>query len=189
MNESVPYRKKRKWLAGLLAMFVPGIGHMYLGLMQKGVAIMMLLALNICGIVFVSMEFGDNVLSIVLLSLLIPIIYFYNLFDALQSAEMVNDRSAAGPAGYGWPGENGWNGLPPAAAEAKQAYQAPKATAGGTGLILLAAGGLVLLASIGFEWPRKLMTEGGSLMGGAILIGCGVYLWFRERRVRADGRD
>lgn len=83
--------KKRKWLAGLLAFFIPGTGHLYLGQMAKGISIMFLTSLNISAIVFAGMSF-DEPLIIVLLALLLPIIYFYNLFDAIQSADVVNQR-------------------------------------------------------------------------------------------------
>lgn len=198
MNDTMRIRRKSKWIAGLLAMFVPGTGHMYLGLMFKGVAIMMLLGLNICGIVFTAVELNGNVLSIVLLSLLIPILYFYNLFDALQSADLVNDRSRAVEWGYGWPGQNGWNGndTPPSPEGAPlqqpqpyQAYQHPSVNGGGTGLVLLAAGGLVQLTVIGFEWPQRLLHETGSVAGGIVLIAAGVFMWMKERRMHPDGHE
>lgn len=85
------YPRKRKWIAGLLAFFVPGTGHFYLGQMVKGIGVMLLLAMNIVSIVF-AVEQLNNVLAIVLLSLLLPIIYFYSLFDAIQSTDVVNER-------------------------------------------------------------------------------------------------
>jgi len=83
--------RKKKWLAGLLAFFIPGIGHFYLGQMAKGIAIMLLISFDICAIVFATTQIQQP-LIIVLLSLLLPIMYFYNLFDAVQSTDVVNQR-------------------------------------------------------------------------------------------------
>lgn len=97
-------KRRSKWAAGLLAFFVPGIGHMYLGRMTKGISIMLLLAANITAIVDRATVEPVNVLSIVLLSLLFPIIYFYSLFDAIQSTDDVNEKLAA---------KAGWQSYPP----------------------------------------------------------------------------
>jgi len=91
--------RKKKWVAALLSFFIPGTGHFYLGQMTKAVTIMMLIAFDICAIIF-AVDKLDNVLIIVLLSLLLPIIYFYSLFDAIQCTDAVNDRFAM----RGWPG-------------------------------------------------------------------------------------
>ncbi len=83
--------KKKKWLAGLLAFFVPGIGHLYLGLMTRGIVIMLLIAFDICAIVFANDQIRQP-LFVLLLSLMLAIMYFYSLFDAVQSADAVNQR-------------------------------------------------------------------------------------------------
>lgn len=97
--QSIPYPHdvqaqmplKKKWIAGLLAFFIPGTGHLYLGQMAKGIAIMLMIAFDICAIVFAAMNHFP-VLIVVLLSLFLPIIYFYSLFDAIQSTDIVNYR-------------------------------------------------------------------------------------------------
>ncbi|MBW5449388.1 hypothetical protein GE107_25510 [Cohnella sp. CFH 77786] len=114
--------RKRKWIAGVLAFFFPGTGHFYLGQMVKGAVIMLLLAANICAIVFTAIEIHE-VFPIVLLSLFIPILYFYNLFDAIQSTDIVNDRRihAAWQAyPYGMPGN-----LPPSPMARTSGYAGP----------------------------------------------------------------
>lgn len=85
--------KKSKWIAGLLSFFIPGTGYFYLGLMVKGIMVMLLFALNIVAITFAAMEM-NNPLIVILLSLLLPIIYFYNLFDAIQSTDIVNAKNS-----------------------------------------------------------------------------------------------
>jgi hypothetical protein len=170
--------KRRKWIAGILAFLIPGIGHMYLGLMIKGIVLMLLVALDITAIVYVSIE-GDKVLSIVLLSLLLPIIYFYNLFDALQSTDTVNERnaSAAYYAPRGWTDrtanptvEDSIRGMPPA------------------GILFLAAAGVVILVMADTSWTHWLFNSVGSMLGAIVLIGAGLGLWFWEMHGQHRGK-
>jgi hypothetical protein len=56
--------------------------------MQRGLFFMLLLVGNIFGVVLVSIE--GIVPLIVLLGVLIPVLYFYTLFDALQTLERMN---------------------------------------------------------------------------------------------------
>ncbi|MFC4323977.1 hypothetical protein [Litchfieldia salsa] len=66
--------KKSKALATILSVF-PGAGHMYLGLQKRGLQLM------------AAFLFGIYILDILRLSLflfLIPLIWFYSFFDALQ---------------------------------------------------------------------------------------------------------
>jgi TM2 domain-containing membrane protein YozV len=86
-------RPKKKWIAGLTAFFVPGTGHFYLGQMLKGITIMLLISIDICVIVYVMTL--ENMLATILFSLMLPIIYFYSLFDAIQSTDVINERAHA----------------------------------------------------------------------------------------------
>ncbi len=95
-----PRKRKSKWIAGWLSFLIPGTGYFYLGLMVKGITIMLLMALNIVAITFAAIEL-NNPLLIILLSLLLPIIYFYNLFDAIQSTDAVNEKNNL--AGWAYP--------------------------------------------------------------------------------------
>ncbi|XID95892.1 DUF6677 family protein [Paenibacillaceae bacterium WGS1546] len=165
--------RKRKWAAGLLAFFIPGLGHMYLGLMVKAITLMMLVGLNITAIVYVAIE--GNTMSIVLVCLLLPIIYFYNLFDAIQSTDAVNDererRAANAHPSWG-------NAQPPfAAREERQVRSLPPAGI----LVLAGAGGAILLMS-GFNWRNWIFDSFGSMLGAIVLLGAGIALWFWEGR-------
>ena len=80
--------KKSKWAAGLLSALLPGLGHLYAGALQRGLFYMLLLACNITGVVLVSIE--GIVPLIVLLAILIPVLYFNTLFDALHATERMN---------------------------------------------------------------------------------------------------
>jgi len=62
----------------LLFSFVPGAGHMYLGLMQKGTSIMGLFFFSIFLISWVLLD---------LLGFALPVIWCYSFFDALHSLE------------------------------------------------------------------------------------------------------
>jgi hypothetical protein len=165
--------KRSKWLAGILAFLIPGIGHMYLGLMFKGIVLMLLVALDITAIVYVSID-GNNVLSIVLLSLLLPIIYFYNLFDAIQSTDTVNERGASA-AYHPLRGFAGRTANP--TVEDSIARGVPP-----LGILFLAVAGVVILILADTGWTHWLFNSVGSMMGAIVLISAGVGLWFWETR-------
>jgi peptidoglycan/LPS O-acetylase OafA/YrhL len=174
-----PVGKRSKWLAGLLAFLIPGIGHMYLGRMVKGIVLMLLIALDITAIVYVSIG-GHNVLSIVLLSLLLPIIYFYNLFDAIQSTDIVNERRATGTYHLlqGFANRTAY----PAADESMARGVPP------VGILFLAAAGVVIVIVADTGWTHWLFNSVGSMLGAIVLIGAGVGLWFWETRGRLRDR-
>ncbi len=78
--------KKSRMLATALSIF-PGAGHMYLGLQKRGLQLM---------IAFLFSIYILDVLNLSLFLFLIPIIWFFSFFDALQSAnrmeyEIVDD--------------------------------------------------------------------------------------------------
>ncbi|WP_407270832.1 hypothetical protein [Radiobacillus sp. PE A8.2] len=66
--------KKSKMLATILSMF-PGAGHMYLGLQKRGLQLMIAFLLSI---------YVLDVLRLSIFLFLIPIIWFFSFFDALQ---------------------------------------------------------------------------------------------------------
>ncbi|MEK3697072.1 DUF4097 family beta strand repeat-containing protein [Paenibacillus sp. FSL R10-2199] len=82
--------RKRKFIAGLLAAVIPGTGHLYLGLLRKGISFIFLILLDIVALLyFSSIGMQINVPLLILLALLIPALYFYNVFDVLQSADRI----------------------------------------------------------------------------------------------------
>ncbi|BBI35247.1 DUF6677 family protein [Cohnella abietis] len=171
--------RRRKWIAGLLAFLIPGVGHMYLGLMVKGIVLMLLLALNITAIVYVSVE-GDNVLSIVLVSLLVPIVYFFNLFDALQSTDTVNERNA----NFALNAQRGWSeGMVNPSAEERMARGVPP-----LGILLFAVAGVIILVIVNTRWTHWLFNSKGSMFGAIVLIGAGVALWLWESKIQNQSR-
>ena len=70
--------RKSKTLATVLSIF-PGAGHMYLGLQKRGLQLMAAFLLGI---------YILDILRLSLFLFLIPIIWFYSFFDALQKVSM-----------------------------------------------------------------------------------------------------
>ncbi|GAC41812.1 hypothetical protein [Paenibacillus popilliae] len=156
-----PPQRKSKFLSLLLSFIFPGSGHFYLGLMQRGLLIMMLFALDIVAIVYFSAtDARINVPLVVLLALMLPVIYFFNLFDALQSTERVNQRAV-----YGLGADN--------------VKQDPW-----LGLLLLFGGVVLLLFTVDPAWLRWFFSNAGSYAGAAVLIGGGIFLLIKESRKR-----
>jgi len=160
--------RKSKFLAGLLAFFIPGLGHFYLGLMQRGLTVMLSLALNIVAIVYsVNLPQGGSLPIIVLLSLLIPCIYFYNLFDALQCTDRVNAERI-----YGFVPE----GMSPLLRNGGVAFKGSS-----LGIVLVVCGVFVLMLSVNPAWLQFLFSSGGPYFGAVILIVAGLFLLLRTR--------
>lgn len=158
MSEKPP--RKSKWVSVLLAAIFPGLGHFYLGLMQRGLLMMMLLALNIVSIVYFTSNVGTNVPLIVLLALLLPVIYFFNLFDTMQHTEKVNLQAM-----YGTPmviNQGPW-----------------------LGIFLVIAGLMLLIFAIDPSWLRWVFHDYGSFIGAGFLIMGGIYLLYKESRKRS----
>lgn len=68
---------KRSKVWALVFSFIPGAGHMYLGFKDQGLQLM--------GVFFLSL-FAMDWLHMTFVIFLIPIIWFYSMFDALQKA-------------------------------------------------------------------------------------------------------
>ena len=82
---------KNKALTVILSV-VPGLGHMYLGWMERGLQFMLTFFVSIFLIGWLNTSF---------FALLLPVIWFYSLFDALQlyGVEVTQDTQ---PAPWGW---------------------------------------------------------------------------------------
>lgn len=71
-------KPKSKTLAFFLSA-LPGVGHMYLGLLRQGTQFMLL---------FLSLIFIINLLSIEAIGIFLPIVWFSSLFDCLKKVAM-----------------------------------------------------------------------------------------------------
>ncbi|NOU70299.1 hypothetical protein GC098_02410 [Paenibacillus sp. LMG 31458] len=160
--------KKRKWVAGILSFIVPGTGHFYLGLMQRGLFIMMLLILDIFIITSITTRSDTSVPMVTLFALFIPVIYFYNLFDALQTTDNVNRRNELGEF----------------AAELYNNEDPLQKLIKGTnlGVILIAAGVLFFLLSNKPRWFTGLFDLMGSYFGSVILVLAGLAMYVLDSR-------
>ncbi|MCL6456818.1 MAG: hypothetical protein K6T85_02310 [Gorillibacterium sp.] len=92
--------RKLKSTAGavLFAIFLPGTGHFYLGLMKRGLTFMLGVILNIVLITsIVTNQFSFSspklfVPAVTFASLLLPVMYVYHIFDAAQRAKLINSN-------------------------------------------------------------------------------------------------
>lgn len=169
--------RKSKFAAGLLAFLIPGTGHFYLGLMQRGLFVMLALIADIYAIVHTTMSArGEvNVPLVTLFGLLIPVIYFYNIFDALQSTDAVNAKWRA--SGDGVPDSGSALGAQGALSSGEGRWKRAN-----LGWLLVAGGCLVLLLSNKPAWMAQLYESAGSYMGAVVLIAAGVYLFLKDSR-------
>ncbi|WP_199624742.1 hypothetical protein [Paenibacillus alkalitolerans] len=167
-----PAKRKKKWAAGLLSFLFPGLGHLYAGDMQRGLFFMLLFVGNIVGIVFFSE--GGIVPLIVLLAVMIPVVFFYSLFDALQATDRVNQQVQY-PYQVPDPGADSFS--PPAGSTYRRSI-------GGSqiGIALIGVGALIFLTVNKPAWLESLIESSGSIVGAVILIGAGVLLFVNESR-------
>lgn len=83
-------RKKHKFIAGLLSALLPGLGHLYLGVYLKGLTFILLLLLDLSALLYFStIGIQINVPLLILLGLLIPVLYFINIYEVLQLADQI----------------------------------------------------------------------------------------------------
>lgn len=165
---------KSKAIATLLSLFIPGTGQMYLGLAGRGVSIMLLLAFDIVAIVyFAAGPVQFNVLPVTLLSLLIPVLYFYNVFDAIHQTEAVNLLRRQGYSIYDR--TPGFGGASPTGEN-------------GSGLLLGFIGAVVFFCSLfafGGVWDRLFALN--TAIGGILLLAVGGFLIAKEIRRKKTG--
>ncbi len=89
--------RKSKALTVLLSMLFPGSGHLYLGLMPRGLRSCFCFILNIVIIVFAAQgNFPFHMALVTFVALLLPVTYLLNIFDGLQQA----DQNNAGTQGF-----------------------------------------------------------------------------------------
>ncbi|WP_235847676.1 DUF4097 family beta strand repeat-containing protein [Paenibacillus tuaregi] len=159
-----PRRRKRKFIAGLLAALFPGLGHLYLRLFRKGIFLIYLIVLDVSAILyFSSAKLGVNVPWLILLGLLIPIVYFYSVYDVLQNTDTLNGRRLSGEI---------------------DASRAGVFSQVGYGLLLIAGGVLVFLFHVKPPWLAWVIQYGAGYIAAAVLIACGIGMAVHEARRR-----
>lgn len=150
---------KRKFIAVFIAAILPGFGHMYLGLAQRGIQFIAVLLLDIAALFyFTSKGIQINVPLLILLALMIPVIYFYNVYDVLQSTDWINDHIRA---------------LIPK-------YKRRKSFAGvrgiSFGLVLMAEGLLIFMFLVRPYWLRNIVSFWGGYITAIVCILIGIGL-------------
>lgn len=159
--EEAIYRPKMKWFAGMLAFFIPGAGHMYLGLLQRGLMFMCLIACNISLIPLLISQHDVSYGLVTIIALGIPILYIYTIFDTLQAADTVNYMISQGG----------------------RISQSIKELAGNyhPGFMLLGIGGWFFILSVKPVWLTTAFQIFGSYLGGLIFMGVGIGMILLNR--------
>ncbi|WP_379163009.1 DUF4097 domain-containing protein [Paenibacillus sp. sgz5001063] len=163
-------RRKRKFIAGLLAALIPGTGHIYFGLLRKGIAFIFIILLDIAALIyFSSIGMQINVPLLILLALMIPVLYFYNVFDVLQSADRIlrlpEELDPEMPA------------LPESNGKRRRLVTEPGIS---FGLMLLLGGTLLFLFRQKPAWLQNFIEHHASVTVAALLAVCGIGLAVRE---------
>lgn len=164
-------RRKRKFIAGLLAALIPGTGHLYFGLLRKGITFIFLILLDISALIyFSSIGMQINVPLLILLALIIPAIYFYNVYDVLQSADKIlrypEDQELDDPAAKVT--------TPP---KRRSIVSEPGVS---FGFLLLLGGALLILFRQKPAWLQFFIEHYSEVAVSAVLLCGGIYIGTRE---------
>ncbi|MDP4098098.1 hypothetical protein OIN60_15160 [Paenibacillus sp. P96] len=160
----------RKFAAVLLAAMLPGAGHLFIGLFIRGMTFMLLLLLDISAMLYVSSEvMRINVPLLVLLGVFIPVLYFYNVYDVLQSSDYIilHKRKPQRVTIHSQPGQE------------RSRYDAWE-----TGilfsLLLVAGGALMILFRVRPRWLEYFFADYGFYLLAFLLVIIGLLLFLRE---------
>ena len=172
-------KNKSKFTAGFLSVVVPGIGHLYLGLNRQGLQLMGVFL----AVIFLHLPFRG---------VIIPIVWFYALFDVLQKTDRYNDWVASLGTTHepGDPFTPLVDAPPATAAQAlddKFWFNWPPNEKTNTslwfGLGIVAIGAYTLLASLVPDFSRWLSDlHAGSLLVAVALIAFGLRMIWSQRR-------
>lgn len=166
--------RTHKFVAGLMSAIVPGLGHLYLRLYLRGLTYMMLVMLDLSALVyFSSVGIQINVPLLILLALFIPVLYFYNVFDVLQSADRVMLRKRKG---------NATPDLDQAGSKERTAVEALMMWEKGIsfGLLLVVGGALMVMFFRRPRWFQDLIGMYGGYAFAVLMIVTGLNLLGRE---------
>lgn len=161
-EEASPRRvsPKSPFLAFVLSL-VPGVGHMYLELMRRGLS-------------FIVVFFGAVTISVVLqagemMAFLGPVIYFYSIFDALQYRRRINaGEPVADRPVVTWRQVETWLRLQPGQTQTLVAY------------LLILFGALKLLQNLA-PWYRIFAYNPITSLSPLIIVGIGLWLLLAGR--------
>lgn len=167
-------KKTHKFIAGLLSAIIPGLGHIYLRLYMRGLTFMLLVSLDLSALLyFSSIGIQINVPLLILLALCIPVIYFYNVYDVLQSADwvMMRRRRAVTQA----------NTDKPLSGERSERERVMVWERGiSFGLLLIVGGSLMVLFFQKPRWFQEIIAMYGGYAFAVLMIAGGLLLFGRE---------
>lgn len=169
-----PRRRKRKFIACLLAAILPGLGHLYLKMFMKGAGLIYFALLDVSALIyFSSVRGGINVPFLILLGLLIPVVYFYSIYDVLQSTDAINARIKRANTT-----ELEVN------SSATKEFQSVSGLQRGilSGIFLIGGGAVVFLLRQKPPWLEGLIYWSAAYAVSALLILSGLLLAWREGR-------
>ena len=173
--------RRKSGLFTLLCSLWPGAGEMYLGMMRKGVVIMV----AFFGVFFISSLFSNGIFS-----LFLPVIWFYSFFDTLNCRHMTEEELVA--------------------SETRFFYDLGSITGGGKnwfhgkrykwiGIILILFGIYLLIDNVlwyiinqlglDFYWLRALLRMAPTIFVAIAIIYFGFYLIHRGKDTSSDKKD
>ncbi|MEF2969289.1 DUF4097 family beta strand repeat-containing protein [Paenibacillus sp. M1] len=170
-----PRRRKRKFIACLLSAVIPGLGHLYLKMFLKGAALIYFVLLDMSALIyFSSVRSGINVPFLILLGLMIPVIYFYSIYDVLQSTDAVN-------AGMKRTGAEAGNDSGAAGEGTSSVSGVRKGVL--AGVLLMCGGGVLFLLRQKPPWLEGFIQwSAGYIVSTALIVTGAVLIWRECRR-------
>lgn len=160
--------RKRKFIAGLLAALIPGTGHLYFGLLRKGITFIFIILLDISALLYFStIGMQINVPLLILLALLLPVIYFYNMYDVLQSADRI----------LRFPDDHDIGAKVTVASKRRTLVSEPGIS---FGLLLLFGGALLFLFQLKPVWLQFFIEHYAAVAISLILLCSGIFMGARE---------
>lgn len=170
-----PRRQKRKFIACLLSALFPGMGHLYLSMFVKGASLIYFVLIDSAALIFFSsVRGGINIPLLILLGLLLPIAYFYSIYDVLQSADIVNHKHRREI-------EDGDEAV---TSEGKKSSNSGVLEGLAAGMLLSGGGVIVTLFLQKPFWLEKIIENTSAYVVSTILILAGIMLILREGRRR-----
>lgn len=159
-----------KFVAIVLAALLPGTGHLFIGLFIRGITLIVLLFLDLSAMLYVSSAVMPiNVPLLVLLGLFIPVLYFYNVYDVLQS---VDDRT--------FDKRKRWWDNPRRQPMQKRSRYKVWETRILFSILLMVSGTLIILFRIRPRWLEYFFSDYGFYLLAYLLIVIGVVVFIRE---------
>lgn len=182
-----------KWVSAILSIIFPGVGHLYLGYLGRGLTIIGAFIIDIALVTLASLSifiaFPIGIALVTLFGLVIPVIYFFSIFDALQMAERKHAHGGPFPFPEETPG-TGWAGSIEAEPEWPEEIRETSNSGSRSVGIALIVIGIVLLLSFLFPAPFFMwLFDNLQMLFAVLLLACGGWLickqWGREKGERS----